>query len=269
MVRAAPSRSGVLRCIVSLHVGRNGGKPSRRTAPGASRTRALCSNGDEKMAAAALAKRTVPDASPADVAVELARWVVLDLELRALAARSAAEEIDAAIRPVVYGATQGDAAAATRLAELRSNAAQNRQTIADLEVGLTEARQRLDLAQAAARDADGEAVLAHARGLADQFVEQSQIIDAALGTIVGAYRARQRLAGEILATGCLHEAKYNRLECPTTMACALAVAGAAHILSPDSLTFSGTVFSISSLAAADAATLSGLAIEHRNSRSSF
>ncbi len=96
----------------------------------------------------------------------------------------------------------------------------------DLTVALTEARERLGLAQAAVRNAADDAILAHARELADQFIEESELIDDALRTVAAAHRERQRLGAAIVRSGCLHAAKYSLgSTSPTRMACALAVCG--------------------------------------------
>ena len=103
-----------------------------------------------------------------------------------------AEEIDAAIRPVVYGAARDDAAARQRLAELRGDAERVRAEIGDLAVAVTEARAALGSAEQAQREGNDAAILDHARELADQFIEQSQLIDDALATIVAAHAERRR-----------------------------------------------------------------------------
>ena len=125
---------------------------------------------------AALAKRIPPtdeaDVSPSEISV--ARGVVLGIEEHLAQAHTAAEQIADARKPLAFAASQGDATARERLAELTRDAERNREDIADLVVAEGEARSRLADAEQAQRDAADAALLAHARELADEFIAESR-----------------------------------------------------------------------------------------------
>ena len=218
------------------------------------------------MATAAVAKR-IPVESEVNT-VDAAAGIVADIAVRLAQARERGEQINDAIRAVAYDAARGDGDAVKRLADLRGDAERVRAETGDLTVAVTEARERLVVAEQAQRDAADAATLDYARALGEKFVAQSELIDDALRTIVAAHGERAKLRAAILQTGCLHPTRHSALDCPTRLHHAVCVAGATF-LAPGQPPASGVVFAIYSLALADRETLAALSIANRNSRSPF